>query len=120
MGEAAATRGYPVGHWCGIPGGHPRRGGRPELSQREIDPPGIGRQIRGVGLRFKGNGTFIEARTSGHYSFKIDFNEFDPDQEFLGLTKINLQNKVSDPTMLREALSYELFREAGIPCPRVG
>jgi spore coat protein CotH len=36
------------------------------------------------------------------------------------LTKLNLHNCVTDPSMLREALSYALFREAGIPCPRVG
>ncbi|MGK0186142.1 MAG: spore coat protein H [Verrucomicrobiales bacterium] len=73
-----------------------------------------------VGIRYKGNGTFLEGREHGKYSFKIDFNEFDDDQEFRGLTKINLQNNVSDPSFLREALSYEIFREAGIHCPRLG
>ena len=79
-----------------------------------------GETIKEIGLRYKGNGTFLEGRERGKYSFKIDFNEYIDDQEFRGLTKINLQNNVSDPSYLREALSYELFREAGIPCPHVG
>ena len=79
-----------------------------------------GESVPGAGLRYKGNGTFIEGRERGEYSFKIDFNEYDPEQEFRGLRKLNLQNNVTDESMLREALSYELFREAGIPCPRVG
>ncbi|MFP6616399.1 MAG: CotH kinase family protein, partial [Candidatus Hydrogenedentota bacterium] len=29
-------------------------------------------------------------------------------------------NNVNDPSLLREALSYELFSEAGIPCSRIG
>ena len=79
-----------------------------------------GETIRGVGLRYKGNGTFIEGQAIKRLSFKIDFNKYDEELEFRGLTKINLNNCVTDPSMLREALSYELFREAGIPCSRVG
>ena len=82
----------------------------------EID----GETVRGVGLRYKGNGTFIEGHESGRYSFKIDFNEYVKGQEFRGLTKINLQNNITDPSLMREALSYELFREAKIPASRVG
>jgi hypothetical protein len=79
-----------------------------------------GQTIDGVGVRYKGNGTFIEGQQSGRLSLKIDFNEYDEEQEFRGLTKINLNNNASDPSLLREALSYELFREADIPCSRVG
>jgi hypothetical protein len=79
-----------------------------------------GQTIAGVGVRYKGNGTFIEGQASGRLSFKIDFNEYEEELEFRGLTKINLNNNASDPSLLREALSYELFREANIPCSRVG
>ena len=82
----------------------------------EID----GETMRGGGLRYKGNGTFIEGHESGRYSFKIDFNEYVKGQEFQGRTKINLQNNITDPSLMREALSYELFREAKIPASRVG
>ncbi|MEM7387753.1 MAG: CotH kinase family protein, partial [Verrucomicrobiota bacterium] len=79
-----------------------------------------GEMIEGIGLRYKGNGTFLEGHHHGKYSFKIDFNEYDDDLSFRGLTKLNLQNNVTDASLLREAISYQLFREAGIPCSRVG
>ena len=76
--------------------------------------------IRRVGVRYKGNGTFMVARESRKFSFKIDFNEYRDGQEFQGLKKINLNNCITDPSMLREALSYQLFREAGVPASRTG
>ena len=76
--------------------------------------------VDGVGIRYKGNGSFIQGFNENKSSFKIDFNEYNDDLEFRGLTKINLNNCITDPSMLREALSYELFREAGIPCSRIG
>jgi hypothetical protein len=79
-----------------------------------------GETVHGIGLRYKGNGTFLEGHASGKYSFKVDFDHYQDGLEFRGLTQINLHNNASDPSMLREALSYELFREAGIPCSRVG
>jgi hypothetical protein len=75
--------------------------------------------ISEVGVRYKGNGTFMEGYRSGKFSFKIDFNEYHDEQEYFGLTKVNLNSCVADPSMLREALSYELFNEAGIPAPRI-
>lgn len=77
-------------------------------------------KIREVGVRYKGNGTFMAAGRSRKFSFKIDFNEYHDDQEFRGLKKINLNNCITDPSMLREALSYDLFREAGVPASRTG
>ena len=82
----------------------------------EID----GETVKNVGVRFKGNGTFIEGHMGGRYSFKIDFNEYVKGQEFRGMTKINLNNNITDPSLMREALSYEFFREASIPASRVG
>jgi spore coat protein H len=79
-----------------------------------------GEQIPNVGVRFKGNGSFLSGRALGKYSFKIDFNEYQDDFSFEGLKKVNLQSCAADPSMLREAISYELFREAGVPAPLTG
>lgn len=79
-----------------------------------------GETVADVGVRYKGNGTFLTGFPEGKPSFKIDFNEYKQGQEFRGLRKLNLNNKTTDSSFLREALSYELFREAGIPSPRVG
>ena len=63
---------------------------------------------------------YVEGDFTKRLSFKIDFNEYEEDFSFRGLGKINLNNNTSDPSLLRESLSYALFREAGIPCSRVG
>lgn len=79
-----------------------------------------GKEIKNVGVRYKGNGTFWLGHEAGKYSFKIDFGEYVEGQEFSGLKKINFNNCVTDPSMLREALSYELFRRANVPSARTG
>ena len=79
-----------------------------------------GEPISNVGVRYKGNGSFLSGRALGKYSFKIDFNEYQDDLNFKGMKKVNLQNCASDPSMLREAISYQLFREVGVSCPLTG
>ena len=77
-----------------------------------------GRSFTDVGLRYKGNSSFMAARRTLKRSFKIDFNRFVKGQKFLGLTKISLNNNILDPSLLREAISYSLFRELGLPASR--
>ena len=79
-----------------------------------------GETVAGVGVRYKGNGSFLSGRAFAKFSFKIDFNEYQDDLEFKGLKKVNLQSCAADPSMLREAVSYRLFRDAGVPCPQTG
>lgn len=71
-----------------------------------------------VGVRFKGNGTFLSSRDSLKRSFKIDLNEFVKGQRLAGLSQLNLHNSVRDPSSMNEAVAYRLFREAGVPAPR--
>jgi spore coat protein CotH len=71
-----------------------------------------------VGLRMKGETSFTE--TPGEKKpFKIDINKFSVDQEYDGLKKFNLHNAQADASMLRDKLSYDLFREMGMNAPRV-
>jgi len=79
-----------------------------------------GETISSVGVRYKGNGSFLSGRALGKYSFKVDFNEYQDDLNFNGMKKVNLQNCAADPSMLREAISYQLFREVGVSCPLTG
>ena len=61
--------------------------------------------IESVGVRFKGNSSFSIPGVKK--SIKIDFDEYDEDNDelaFLGLKKLNLNNNFNDPTMLREKL----------------
>jgi len=121
-----AIKGLMVGAWSG---GHFRseKSTRPGVAgylgvnhqYGEAEATIDGETVKGIGLRYKGNGTFfvyVESDVTRRLSFKIDFNEYDDELEFRGLTKANLNNG----SLMREPLSYELFREAGIHCSRVG
>lgn len=72
-----------------------------------------------VGLRTKGNSSLnqVASSDSDRFSFKIDFNRYVQGQDLLGLTMLNLNNGVADPSCLREFLSYEILESAGIPVP---
>ncbi|QDS97872.1 CotH kinase family protein [Adhaeretor mobilis] len=64
--------------------------------------------IENVGVRFKGNSSFEGSDLKK--SLKIDFDEFDEDNDeltFFGLKKLNLNNNFNDPTQLREKLFYD-------------
>ncbi len=52
-------------------------------------------------------------------SFKLQFDKY-VKQRFLGLRSITLNGMVEDPTLVREALGYRLYREVGVPAPDTG
>jgi spore coat protein CotH len=77
-----------------------------------------GHTAENVAIRYKGNSTYLATARGLKRSFKIDVNDFDPKQKFLGLKTLNLHCGVHDPSRVREALAYEVFRAAGVPAPR--
>ncbi len=77
-----------------------------------------GKTYKDVGLRFKGNAGYMASAGGLKRPFKIDFNRFVAGQQFHGLKMVSLNANAMDPTRLREALSYAVFREAGVPAPR--
>ncbi|MDN7012128.1 hypothetical protein FGW20_03520 [Methanoculleus sp. FWC-SCC3] len=71
-----------------------------------------GEDIEQEGVRFRGT----SSRELPKKSFNIRFNE---SQEFLfGSTDMNLKATYTDPTMMRERLSMDLFHDLGQPAPR--
>ena len=58
------------------------------------------------GVRYKGNSSMDT--TSNKNPFNIDLNYTIGSQEYQGKKKIKLANCFSDPSMIREALSYEI------------
>lgn len=77
-----------------------------------------GQQLNNVGVRFKGNGTFMEARDSLKRSLKIDLDKYVKDQNLGKVTTLTLQNNVTDASLMNEVLAYRLYRDAGVPAPR--
>ena len=79
-----------------------------------------GETIKNVGFRTKGNlslRSVVQMEDSDRYSWNIDFNYYESDQNLHGLKKLDLNNNYSDPTYMREYLSYELMEEMGVPTP---
>lgn len=52
-------------------------------------------------------------------AFKVDLNAYEP-RSYRGLEALTLNNMVQDPSYVHEAMTYALFRAAGVPAPRVG
>ena len=89
-----------------------------------------GEEYAEVGLRYKGSiGSFVGctevfgfppsgAKTCVKLSMKVKINHTDTDLKFHGLKKLQFHAMNTDASLMRERLSYYLFREMGIPAPR--
>ncbi len=77
-----------------------------------------GQTYKEVGIRYKGNYTFMATAQSLKKSLKVDLNRNVDGQKLDGLTMLNFHCGVSDPTRAREAMSYAFFRAVGVPAPR--
>ena len=75
-----------------------------------------------VGIRYKGNSSLASTWREGSLKlpFKLDFDQFEDDypaidnQRFYGFKQMSFANGFSDDTYLRETLTYDLMREAGL------
>src|SRR5262245_38906475 len=71
-------------------------------------------EVVDVGIRSRGGST----RNSIKPGLRIDFNQYEDNQQFLGLKSIALDNMAQDASMMKERLSMELFAKMGLPAPR--
>ncbi|MEY2408116.1 MAG: spore coat protein [Verrucomicrobiota bacterium] len=76
-----------------------------------------GRVFRDVGIHLKGMGSFQPLDQKP--SFVVKFDKYTPEQSFMGLNKIMLNNSVQDSTYLAELMATQMFRDAGVPAARV-
>lgn len=117
----------------GFPGfGPPPKADKPADPNREVHrntfgsdlPWGVGsvtvadQTFEKVGVRYKGNGTLLDASRTIKKSFKIDLDRAGGNGRFGGSKSINLHCGVTDPSKCREVLGYEIYRAAGVPAPR--
>ncbi len=72
-----------------------------------------------VGVRTKGNSslTSVANSDSDRYSYKISFDKYNNGQNMGGLTTLNLNNNYSDPSYMREYISYSICKDMGLPTP---
>jgi hypothetical protein len=76
------------------------------------------RTLKDVGVRYKGNGTYLDGRATSKFSLKLDFSEYVKGQRLGTLKKLNLHSNVTDASWMTETLAFQLYREAGVPAPR--
>ena len=77
-----------------------------------------GAVFKEVGVHLKGGlGTFQSVDEKP--SFTLNFDKFTKEQKFHGMDKVHLNNAAEDESLLMEQLAADLFRAAGVPCPRV-
>jgi hypothetical protein len=68
-----------------------------------------------VGMRKKG---FFGSMSDSKPSLKIRLDKYIDGQELLDVKRITLNNSIQDGSYVRQCLSYDLFRAAGVPAPR--
>lgn len=75
--------------------------------------------LENVGFRTKGNLTLksVASSDSDRYSFRVKLDKYEKGQNLLGLDEFVLNNMYSDPSYMREYLSYEALREIGADAP---
>lgn len=71
-----------------------------------------------VGVRYKGNGTYLQGQIAGKLSFKLKLDHFAKGQRLGRITTLNLHSNISDSTLMNETLAYLLYRDAGVAAPR--
>ena len=79
-----------------------------------------GETLEDVSFATKGNTSLTEVAknpNSDRYSFKINFKKYVKGQTYYGLNKLNLSNIFADATYMKDFVSYEISREAGVDAP---
>ena len=79
-----------------------------------------GELVPDIALRPKGNSSLASTIAQGsiRFSLKADLNLFNSARNLDGVKKLNFNNGFSDPSFMREILSYEIFEQMGLPTPR--
>ena len=81
----------------------------------EADVSVSGRTRAQVAIRKKG---FLGSLNDDKPSLKIRFDKYVEGQSLAGLTRLTLNNKIQDPSLITACLGYGLMTQAGIPAPR--
>jgi hypothetical protein len=70
-----------------------------------------GKTYPSVGVRFRGNSSFMMGRRSDKKSFNLSVDFRNPRQSLLGYSTLNLHNAASDPSLMRTVLYRRICRE---------
>lgn len=73
-----------------------------------------GTVLENVGIRKKG---LVGSVNSEKPALKLKFDKYIEEQLAFGMERMILNNNVSDPSFIKQYLTYGLFRKAGMPAP---
>ena len=81
---------------------------------------------KNVGFRLKGNSSLTSAWRTGIYKlpFRLNFDEFEDkypgvkNQHFYGFEEMTFSPGFKDQSLIREKITCDIFRSAGIPAPQ--
>ena len=77
-----------------------------------------------IGVRYKGffgvlrQCFFTGENTCPKLAWKLKFNHYDPALRYHGLKRLNFHQMNGDEAQMREVLTYQVFRDAGVAAPR--
>lgn len=74
-----------------------------------------GVQFDSVGVKYKGNSSYNSNQVKNPFHLKLDYVR--GDQHYQGFSDVKLSNGFSDPSMIREALAYQILANY-MDCPR--
>ncbi|MDO4532464.1 MAG: CotH kinase family protein [Coriobacteriia bacterium] len=91
-----------------------------EKTKYHVDVAIDGEEVKDASFSTKGNSSlyFVAAEgDSSRYSFRVNFGKYVEGQTYRGLDVLSLNNCFSDPAYMKDYLSYEVFRQVGVPAP---
>lgn len=96
--------------------GEAKREAEPKYVHAELE---IGTNLlKDVGVRLKGSSIYTAEGKAPKHSLKVDLNVHVKGQKLGSISKLNFHNNAADPSWMNEVLSYQLYRDAGVPAPR--
>ena len=78
-----------------------------------------GESYRNAAIRAKGNTSLssVEKYGNDRYSFKIEFDHYQPGSTYHGLDKLSLNNLIQDNTYMKDYFAYSMMRMGGAAAP---
>ncbi|MBK8250520.1 MAG: CotH kinase family protein [Gemmatimonadetes bacterium] len=106
----------------GAPGGFPQT----EPAYQAVTVRFNGKTWKHVGYRLKGNSSLSSAWRAGNYKlpFRLQFDEFEDslptvkNQRLYGFKEVSMSPGFADPSLIREKVTADLLRSAGVPAAR--
>lgn len=76
-----------------------------------------GERMENVAIRCKGRSSLSRAKSTGKYSFKVEFDHYAEGVSYHGLDKLSLNNLVADSSCMHDYIVYRLMGEFGVASP---